>query len=98
MANAVSGNPLVIDTATATALLTVRFEALAVRWASASTADTVDVQDQNGNTKWASVGGGANNVEESHWEADYPLIFNGLKVPTLDAGTVYIYTKQKPPV
>jgi len=98
MANDVTVDPIFIDTVTATVHLTNYFEVLGIRWTSASTADAVDIQDQNGNSKWASIGAGANHVEESHWPVEHPLRFNGLKVPTLGAGRIYIYTKQKPPV
>ena len=98
MANDVTLNPIVLDTVTATAHTTNYFEVLAIRWTSASTADTIVIQDQDGNKKWQGIGAGANHTEESHWSDQHPLRFNGLKVSTLDAGTVMIYTRQKPPV
>lgn len=99
MANDISNSPLVIDTASATAITTRTFTAYMIRWVSGSAAagDLATVQDRNGRVKWASVAAGANYVEETQWVKKY-LIFDGLIVPTLTSGTVYIYIYDGVPI
>lgn len=98
MAISVTTNPFIIDAISATALVTKQFNVIAIRWTSGSLADTAVLQDQNANPIWQSVGTIANNVEQSNFPVDRPLTFNGLKVPTLGAGTIFIYTKENDPV
>jgi len=96
MANVTTGNPLLIDTSTATAILTTdRFELLGVRCVSGTTANICTVQDAAGVTKWESIGNAANFIDESQFDTDLCLNFNGLKVPTLDSGKVYLYIKRQ---
>lgn len=98
MSNVVTGYPLVIDTVTAVSLVSTLFNAVAIRWTSASLADTCVLQDKDGNVRWQSVGQNASNVEQSNFPVEHPLTFNGLTVPTLGLGTVFIYTREKDPV
>src|SRR4030042_113762 len=101
MANDITGNPLKIDTASSTALTSYNFTAWMIRWVGGSTAGhTISVQDKNGNVKYVSVATGANYVEESHLVSpkNESLIFDGLLVPTLGSGTIYIYTDSGTPV
>lgn len=87
-----------IDTASSTAVTTRTFVAWMIRWVGATTAGhTASVQDSNAKVRWASEASGANYVEETHFEAK-PQIFEGLKVPTLGSGTVYIYVYDKVPI
>lgn len=46
----------------------------------------------------ASLAAGANYVESEGHHPDYPLVCNGLIVPTLQSGTLYLYLKIKTPV
>ena|SRR3990167_2484500 len=96
MANVTTGNPFVIDTVTETAILAAGsiFKLFAVHWTSGSVADAVVVADAAGITKWASVGSVANNHEFNEFPDACPLVFNGLKVATLGAGTVKLYVRQ----
>ena len=100
MGNVTSNNPLVIDTAGATAITAAQFSVVGIRWVAAAAASghAVTVQDQAGNFKWSTVANGANYVEGDKFPLDKPLLFNGLLVPTLDAGTVYIYVSSKIPI
>lgn len=98
MANQVSAYPITIDTVSAVSAVSTLFNAVVIRWTSASTADTVVLQDKDGNLKWQSVGKTANHTEESTFPVEHPLTFNGLTVPTLGTGTIIIYTKEKDPV
>ena len=97
MANVTTGNPLIIDTLTSTAILATseRFQLLAVRWVSGSTADVCSVQDGAGTVRWEAVGNAANFMTDTVFPDEMPLNFNGLKVPTLGSGKVYLYIKRK---
>ena len=98
MANDVTGNPLVLDTASSTSVTTRTFVALMIRWVGATAAGhTVSVQNDASKVKWASEASGANYVEETHFDGK-PVIFEGLKLPTLGSGTVYIYVFDKIPI
>lgn len=93
MANVTSGDPFIIDTATDTAIFTDDFLVYAIAWTSASVADTILVEDEDGVVKYSSSGTIANHSEHFAFPSGYPLRFNGLKVPTLSAGKVYLYVK-----
>ena len=98
MANDITFNPIIVDTASSTAVTTKTFVAIMLRWVGATTAGhTASVQDTNGKVRWASEATGANYVEETHFDGK-PMIFEGLKVPTLGSGTVYIYVSDKIPI
>ena len=98
MANSLTGYPLVVDTVSDVSMVSKFFNALVIRWTSASTADTCVLKDKDGNVRWQSVGSLAKYKEECNFPVEHPLTFNGLSVTTLGAGTVYIYTKEKDPV
>lgn len=93
----ITNNPLTIDAASATALTTVTFVATKIRWVGGTTAGhTVSVQNNAGTVKFAAEAVGANYSESEHF--DPPLIFEGLKVPTLASGKIYIYCQSKIPI
>ena len=98
MAIAVSTNPFFIDAISAVALVTKPFSVVKIRWTSAALNDTAVLQDQNGNPLWQASQDVALKKDESDWSPDRPLMFNGLKVPTLGSGTIMIYTKENDPV
>lgn len=93
MSNSLTTNPIVIDTPGATPLLTQRVEVVKIRWVSvtASAADQAIVQHQDGTSAWESSAVGANYIDSDAWEKDNPLVLNGLKVPTLANGNLYLY-------
>lgn len=98
MANSLTTNPLIIDTPSATALLQNAFQVKAIIWhaPAAAAGNEVSLQDRNGNVVWPSVASGSNYKEESKW-FDHPLWFDGLKVPTLASGTIYLYCAGRMP-
>lgn len=97
MANNVTGVPLIVDTAASTTLTDYTFIVTKIRWVGATTAGhTVSVQNKNGAVKFAAEATGANYSESEHF--DPPLIFEGLKVPTLGSGTLYIYQSSATPI
>lgn len=96
-----TNNPIIVDAASAAALTTFAFTAWMIRWVGATTAGhAISVQDKNGNVKYASVATGSNYVEESHLVSpkNESLIFDGLLVPTLGSGTIYLYTDSGTPI
>lgn len=97
MANDVTGIPLIIDTPGASTLTAGTFTATKIRWVGATTAGhAVSVQNKNSVVKFAATATGANYTESEHF--DPPIIFEGLQVPTLDSGTLYIYQSSSTPI
>lgn len=97
MSNILTGNPLIIDTVSATVLTNYLFTATKIRWVSGDAAsDTISVQDRHGAVKFAAEATGANYSESEHF--DPPLLFDGLLVPTLSSGIIYIYVASSIPI
>ena len=95
MSNNVAGNPFIIDTATATAIIASdRFQLLAVQWVSGSVSDVCSVQDAAGNVKWEVIQPVTNTPQGMAFPSTLSLVFNGLKVPTMNTGKVYLYVKR----
>jgi len=92
MANDTSGNPFTIDTVTDTAITTDRFVCHSLVLVSAAADDQVAVLEADGTKKWA--GEALNSTNVPHY-FNPPLRFNGLKVTTIDGGTLYMYVKLK---
>lgn len=99
MANTINLNPIKIDTVTDAVIVSGTFVCDFLRYVAtgSSAGDVADVQDKNGNVKWATVAAGTQYVEETHFSTK-PLIFNGLKVTSLDVGTIYLYVRDAVPV
>ena len=93
MANDLTGNPLVIDTAsTSVAVWSAQAARIQhVRWVGGTTAGhTCVIKDAAGHVKWAGVATGANYSEDSL--LDEPVtVKGGIFVSTLASGVVYIY-------
>jgi hypothetical protein len=89
MANDLTKNPMVIDTAAATVLWSDPIKIKSIRWVSksATAGDDIEIQDSNNQELWVSVASGANYSEEVIIERWW---HEGFKVPTLDSGTLYI--------
>lgn len=90
MANALTYPVYSIDTASTTPLVDchTKVRLKGVRWVGATTAGhTATVQDGKARIVWTSVANAANYVE-----ADTPAVqdLNGLTVPTLGSGTLYL--------
>lgn len=94
MANDVSGNPFILDTATDTALTNDYLHIHSILWVSGSSGDALSVQDENGSVKYATCGANSTTPVSSPNFGDTGLFFNGLKVPTLGAGKVYLYLRR----
>lgn len=92
MSNNVTRNPLYIDTASATAVITGRIEITKIRWVSASAAagHQCVIQDGAGLPVWESVAPADDHIDSDGWTDDNPLVVVGVTVPTLSSGAVYI--------
>jgi hypothetical protein len=91
MANDFSGWPWVIDTPGPGDMIVSGWTLARLRWvAPAGTGgETVLITDRTNREIWASVSPGENFVESDLFEKGQPL--NGLRVPTLGTGKLYIY-------
>lgn len=99
MANDITSNPLIIDTESATALTTKTFKAYKIRWVGSTTAGhLVSIQNAGSQVKWAAEANGANYTESESFPDDCRLVFEGLKVPDLDSGKIYIYVADAIPI
>lgn len=89
MANDVSGNPLILDTANTSAVVDPRGLIIdKFRWVGATTAGhQAVVKDGRGKVIFDSVADAANFVDESHDRA----VAKGLIMHTLASGKIYIY-------
>lgn len=94
MANVYTGYPYILDTVTDTAVSPSGefHEVYQVRWTSGSLADAISLQDAAGNVKWSTTGTIANATDQTQFNP--PIQFNGIKIPTLGSGKVYIYAKR----
>ena len=92
MANDLTKNPWVVDTASGTAILTSFANVRSIQWVSptSSVGDEAVVADQTGTVFWRKRAQGANTVYESEFVGFKGREMNGLLVPTLSSGTLYI--------
>ena len=99
MANVITGNPIIIDTAAATVVVSTPFLVSTIKWTvdnGATDNDTVVLQDKLGVVKYEEI---LTLVTSGTLQAqpitfNPPLLFNGLICPTLSGGKVYIYLAQ----
>lgn len=96
MANAITGNPIILDTAAATVITSTPFRVSTIKWtvdAGATDNDTVVLKDKNGIVKYEEIltviTSGATQAPPITF--DPPLLFDGLICDTLSGGKVYIY-------
>lgn len=100
MSNALDTNPIKLDTAGSTAVISRLLWVVAIRWvpgADPAAGDAVILQDKNGNVFWHAILeeiGTAAAVTATPQETSFsrPVPLNGLIPQTLADGTVYIYT------
>jgi hypothetical protein len=95
MANDVTQNPLVIDSAGAGDVLAAsqRADIIGFWWdnAAAVTADAVSVTDTAGKKIWSASIVTSLSAGPAGYSLPNPLRVKGVKVPTLTRGTLYIY-------
>ena len=91
MANSLTANPWVVDTAAAGAILTDWANLRSIQWEGATTAGhEAVVQDQSGRVIWRRIAQGTNQNFDTEFEGRFGRQVNGLIVPTLGSGTLYI--------
>ena len=97
MANDLTGNPWVVDTASATPITTDDVFLDTIRWVGATTAGhQAIVKDNKGtpDTIYEGLASGANFIDERSFGAEYAgprRVVGGLAVTTLSSGKLYIY-------
>ena len=102
MSNVLTGNPLVLDTAAAAAVLSGPLNITKIRWVDYNNdiadGDQAVVQDAAANSVWearcTTVGAGTTTPPGA--ESNFVPAFrtSGLLVPTLTHGKIYIYLDQ----
>ena len=99
MANDISNNPLIVDTAGASAITSRTFKAYKIRWVGGTTAShTAVIQNAAGRQLIKFQANGADYSESESFPDDSRLVFEGLIVPTLGSGEIHIYVEGKVPI
>lgn len=101
MANDLTSNPFILDTAAGTDLLVptagARIQVSKFRWVVGTggvAGDSISVTDSAGKEKWASfhtVTAATTSEEDSESDFFPPLEMKGLKLPTMARGKLYVY-------
>jgi len=98
MANVVGQNVIVLDTAAATVVTHRRLAVTAIRWVGATTiGDAAVLTDKNGNAIWEDTLLDEGTVNNAFFPLSPPTMFNpplpvnGLIIPTLGHGKLYVY-------
>jgi len=99
MSNDVAANPLIIDTAAATVLITSFLKVTKFRWIPSAASQAVVVKDKGGIVRWAGNTIAAATEVGEYPDSDFhpPLKMDGLIVSTLTSGGfLYIYLDDIP--
>lgn len=98
MANAITGNPIIIDTASTTAIVVANpFRVSAINWVidtGGADNDEVILKDKLGVVKYhniINITTSGSTQPNGPISFPVPVLFNGLIAHTLSGGTVYIY-------
>lgn len=94
MSNVITANPLKIDTAAGTKIISGQFTPTLVLWVGATATNDLTIQDGAGVTKMVAKAVTATDVLP--FPPRFPM--QGLIVPTLGSGTIYIYFKESAPL
>jgi hypothetical protein len=106
MAVTINQNPIIVTStsAAATTIVTQGLSITKIRWEAmghATDNHVATVQDKNGAVKWQTTLESLGTVGElvNPIESDFnpPLFTDGIIVPTLGGGSLYIYIAEKPP-
>ena len=91
--NETDRNPYFIDTVGTISVLHSRI--VSIRWEApaAVAGNAVVIENAQAKVLWQSKATGPNYVEAEHWEYNAPLVADGIVVPTLDAGSLWIQLK-----
>jgi len=104
MGNLLQQNPIIVDTVSATPLLTHPLRVTKIRWDAVghATDDHVaSIQDRRSVQKWKETLTSLGTIGElvASVESDFspPLFLDGLIVDVLGGGVLYIYVDNNPP-
>ena len=103
MSNALTQNPIIIDTAGAAAVITQPLRVKKIRWIPGSATDADDagvVKHKDGSIFWEMLLTDAGTVGQyiEPQESDFNCqTLNGLIVDTLTSGKIFIYVEDNPP-
>ena len=96
MANVITGNPIICDTAAATVVVSTQFLVQAILWdpgTSGANADVCTITDKNGVVKYnATLLTG--NLIPSPMIFPVPVLFDGIKLTAITHGKAYVYLAQ----
>jgi len=103
MANDLTNNPLVLDTAAATAIVSNLIHITALKWtvdAGGADNDTCVLSDKNGKVLYEEILNVATNGTLQAPPINFvpPLKANGLIMTTLSGGKLYVYWEGNQPV
>lgn len=91
MANNVAANPWSIDTASGTNLADGEVHIRSIQWINPSAAGHVaQVADATGRVWWQRVSAASRENHETEFHGDIGRVMPGLRVPTIDSGTLFI--------
>lgn len=91
MANILTGNPWVLDTASATPIVTYRVRIGQIEWIGGTNAGHVaEMKDGAGNVVYRAEAGGGNNEDVRLRHGKATDSFVGLALTTIDSGKVYV--------
>jgi hypothetical protein len=100
MANNLTWNPLIVDTAAATNLTSSRLSIVKIRWVpnlgTPTAEDVATIKDKTGHIIWthkhAQIGVVNNTIfPDQTDDFTLPVVCDGLIVDALSSGTIYIY-------
>lgn len=96
MANDLTKNPWVVDTAGSANLSTAYANVRSISWVGGTTAGhEARVTDSNGTIFWRRLATGANYNADTEFQGRRGRWMQGLRVPNLDSGTLYITFDQE---
>lgn len=103
MANDITTNPLVLDTAAATAIVSNLIKITALKWTvdnAGADNDTCVLSDKNGKVVYEEILNVATNgtLQAPPMNFAPPLKVNGLIMTTLSGGKLYVYWDGQQPV
>ncbi len=94
MSNVITGNPIVIDSAGATVIVSNHFKVHAIIWdpvTAIANAEAISIKDKNGIAKYSRTYTTGDLLNETILFFAEPVLFDGLIVDVLAHGKLYIY-------
>ena len=89
MANDITGNPWILDTAGS--VTTSPFKCQYLKWTPTTDGDDLLIVDNAGNTVWSLKAIAADSNQGIDYKEPIEGVINGLSITTIDNGTLYVY-------